>query len=57
MEDEHKSRLRAAFGHEINSKKLYVLDIPDDYRFMDPELVELIRERTQPYIAGAGGED
>ena len=52
MEDKHKSRITADFRDEVNFKALHVLDIPDDYRFMDPELVEIIRAKTVPLILG-----
>ncbi len=50
MEDKHKSRIRAQFRDEILNKAIHVLDIPDDYKFMDPELIELIREKAGPLI-------
>lgn len=50
MEDRHKAQLRAMFqGQALPSIKC--LDIPDDYRFMDAELVELIIEATEALIA------
>ncbi|TQV74359.1 low molecular weight protein tyrosine phosphatase family protein [Denitrobaculum tricleocarpae] len=52
MEEKHKSRIRAEFRDEVRFKALHVLDIPDDYAFMDPELVEIIREKTAPMILG-----
>lgn len=52
MEEKHRSRIRSDFRDEVNFKTLYVLDIPDDYRFMDPELVEIIRAKTEPLIFG-----
>ena len=52
MEDKHKSRIKAEFRSETNFKPVYVLDIPDDYRFMDPELVEIIRDKTEAIISG-----
>lgn len=42
MEDKHKARLAAEFPRHLQHKALYVLDIPDDYKYMDPELVELL---------------
>ena len=42
MEDKHKSRLLAEHGQALRHKPLHVLDIPDDYRYMDPELVDLL---------------
>ncbi len=50
MEQKHKSRIRADFRDEVKFKALQVLDIPDDYGFMDPELVEIIREKTASLI-------
>ncbi len=50
MEPEHKRRLREQFPDLIHELRVEVLDIPDDYTFMDPELVALIRERTEPWL-------
>jgi len=44
MEEEHKSRLVAEFAAAVARKPLHVLDIPDDYRFMDSELVEQLED-------------
>ena len=44
MEEKHKSRLVAAFRAAMAGKRVHVLDIPDDYRYMAPELVELLDE-------------
>jgi predicted protein tyrosine phosphatase len=43
MEEKHQRHLCAQFGALLAGKPLHVLDIPDDYRFMDAELVELVR--------------
>jgi predicted protein tyrosine phosphatase len=37
-------RLLAEFTIAIANKPIHVLDIPDDYEFMDPELVEQLRD-------------
>ena len=50
MEDKHRARLRAQFRDEVRYKDVHVLDIPDEYSFMDPELVEIIREKAEPLI-------
>ena len=50
MEQKHKSRIMADFRDEVRYKSLHVLDIPDDYRYMEPELVELLREKSAPFI-------
>lgn len=56
MEEKHKSRIKAEFREETRFKDLHVLDVPDEYQFMDPELVELLREKCAPLIqAKLGG--
>lgn len=44
MEQKHKNRLVAEYGRILEYKPLHVLDIPDDYLFMDPELVILLTD-------------
>jgi predicted protein tyrosine phosphatase len=43
MESQHRRQLQSKFGDLLTNKKLIILDIPDDYQFMDPELVELLK--------------
>ena len=50
MEDKHRQWILGEFPGEAKFKPLHVLDIPDDYQFMDPELVQLIRVATEPFI-------
>ena len=49
MEKKHKNRLQAKFANVIDSNVI-VLDIPDDYQFMDPELVEFLEDAVAPYL-------
>lgn len=42
MEEKHKSRLMAEYRRVIGNKPLHVLDIADEYRYMDPALVQQI---------------
>ena len=53
MESEHKRRIVADFGRSLGSRVIHVLDIADDYRFMDPELVEML-EASVPGLLGVG---
>ncbi len=46
MERRHATRLRAEHRDALGDKPVHVLDIPDDYTFMDPELVKLVTERV-----------
>ena len=50
MEQKHKHRLKAQFNRLLEHKPLYVLDIPDDYQYMDPELIQLVDEGARPYL-------
>ena len=42
MEEKHKSRLMAEYRRLIGSKPVHVLDVPDEYRYMDPALVQQV---------------
>jgi predicted protein tyrosine phosphatase len=44
MEEKHKSRLKSEYTRVLDFKPIHVLDIPDDYRYMDAELVEQLRQ-------------
>lgn len=50
MEKKHKQRLQENFPNEIQDKKLIVLDIPDEYTFMDEELVESLKMGINPFL-------
>lgn len=50
MEHEHKQRLREMFPEVVRDLHIDVLDIPDDYPFMDEELMKLIREKVEPLL-------
>ena len=50
MEQKHKNRIVASFSRATEGKEIVVLDIPDDYRYMEPELVQLIETAVGPII-------
>ncbi|MDK4529277.1 phosphotyrosine protein phosphatase [Kingella kingae] len=50
MEKKHKSRLKATFPRALQHKSLTMLDIPDDYHYMDIELIELLQQSLQDYL-------
>jgi predicted protein tyrosine phosphatase len=45
MEKRQLARLRKAFPKLVSGRKLVSLDIQDDFAFMQPELIELLRQR------------
>jgi protein-tyrosine phosphatase len=51
MEKKHKQRLVEKFPEETQSKKIVVLDIEDNYEFMDEELIENIKASVEPYLS------
>ena len=53
MEEKRKSRIIAQFRNEVRFKALHVLDIPDEYKYMDPELVEILLGTATPLIRDA----
>ena len=42
MEKKHKNRVTAEFQQMLTDTPIYVLDIPDDYQYMDEELIEML---------------
>lgn len=50
MEEKHKSRLKAEFTRLLDHKLIHVLDIPDDYKYMDPELVEMLEQSVSSLL-------
>ncbi len=50
MERRHADRLRERFPEEIAGKPPITLRIPDDFQFMDPELVALLRTELAAHL-------
>lgn len=50
MENKHRQRLQGEFGALLQFKTVQVLDIPDDYRYMDPELQEILLAAVPPLL-------
>ncbi len=50
MEKRHKQRLLQKFAAACADKEIIVLDIPDEYQYMDPELTELLEESVMAYF-------
>ena len=45
MEQKHKSKLASLFQRHLANKRVVCLNIPDNYRFMEPALVKLLRSK------------
>ena len=50
MEKKHKQRLNENFPDEMQNKNVFVLDIADDFRYMDKALIEIIQTSVTPYL-------
>jgi len=50
MEKSHKNKISKKFRSQLKDKKLAVLAIPDNYGFMDPELVKILKARVPRYV-------
>lgn len=50
MEKKHTRRLKEKFPNKLINKQLICLDIPDEYKYMDEELIEIINSRVSEYI-------
>jgi protein-tyrosine phosphatase len=50
MEKKHKQILLMQFPDMELEKRMVVLDIPDEYGFMDENLVEILKTSVAPYL-------
>lgn len=50
MEKSHVAKLRDRFPEALEGKRLVALHIPDDYEFMQPELVDELHAKLAPYV-------
>ena len=50
MEKTHRAKLTRRFRAHLKSARVICLDIPDDYAFMDPELVRILHARVPKFL-------
>ena len=50
MEKKHKNRIIAKFTRLMEHKCIHILDIPDDYKYMDIELISHLEDAVEPYL-------
>jgi predicted protein tyrosine phosphatase len=50
MENIHCRRLKKRFPAQLKAKKVVVLAIPDNYKYMDPELIRILRTKVPPHL-------
>lgn len=52
MEKTHRNKLRKKFRAQITDQRVICLHIPDEYDYMDPALIQLLKNRVSPYLPG-----
>ena len=54
MERQHRNKLQKKHRAALKDKRVVVLDIPDEYEFMDPALVKVLERKVGPYLVRLG---
>ena len=50
MEEKHEQIIQKKYKSPIFNEKIIVLDIPDDYQYMDEELILSLETAVEPYL-------
>jgi predicted protein tyrosine phosphatase len=50
MERAHRSKLSSKFKAHLGNARVVCLEIPDEYEFMDPDLVRLLKAKVPRYL-------
>jgi predicted protein tyrosine phosphatase len=50
MERAHRNKLTSKFRPYLANARVICLDIPDEYEYMDPELVRLLKVRVNRHL-------
>ncbi len=56
MEERHRLYLHHHFPVVAKVKRIVCLNIPDNFCYMDPELVRILTKKLQPYLGESGLE-
>ena len=51
MEEKHKNRLKAEFTGRLKYKDIQVLEIPNDYQYMDSDLVKIMQQTVASFLS------
>lgn len=50
MAQSHKNKLTKKFHSQVNKQRVICLGIPDIYKYMDPELIEIFKRKVPQYL-------
>ncbi|MEO8390903.1 phosphotyrosine protein phosphatase [Polaromonas sp.] len=53
MERGHKTKLSSRFKKQLNGKRVICLDIPDNYPYMDPALIAVLKSKVTAFLPPA----
>ncbi len=53
MESTHSKTLQKRFGASLSKKRIVVLGIPDKFKFMDQDLIRILKAKVEPYLPAA----
>ncbi len=51
METSHRNRIARKFKKHLAGKRIVVLNIPDEYQYMEPALVAVLERKAGPLLA------
>jgi predicted protein tyrosine phosphatase len=51
MEKSHKSKISNKFSPLLKNKRLVCLGIPDKYKYMQPELIEILEKKVKSIVS------
>lgn len=50
MEKVHRQKLSVQFRSHLKNARVICVDIPDNYEFMDPALIHLLKEKITKFL-------
>lgn len=50
MEKAHRNKLSKKFRPYLSNKRIICLDIPDEYEFMDPVLITILKAKVGKFL-------
>ena len=50
MEKSHRNKLSKKFGSHIKNKRVICLDIPDEYEYMQPDLIKILEAKVGRFL-------
>jgi len=50
MEKAHRNKLSKKFKRHLDGKRVIVLNIPDEYEYMEPTLIQILERKVLPFL-------